>query len=266
MIILLNTHLRICNYLDSLDNTLAFHSIHLYNLIMSRSAMLFRLQNIDSQIHNINNRIVEIEKLLKDKKILNNAENQVLITKEKLADNQKTLRAAENNVKDQQYKIENTDKDLYSGKIQNPKELQDLQNESAALRRYLEVLEDRQLEAMIAVEEAEINYQEAQENYVKTKSNKQDQHISLSNELSNLNDDLERLHVERNAVIQTVNKDDLDIYENLLSSRRGLAVVAIIDRTCGACGTTLPPAMIQSAQSPSQIVQCHSCKRIIYPG
>lgn len=233
---------------------------------MSRSATLFRLQDIDRRIQNIHTRILEIEKKLTDISQLNVAENLLLKSEELLSDTQKTLRLAENNVKDQQFKIENTDKELYSGKVRNPKELQDLQNESAALRRYLEVLEDRQLEAMIALEEAEINYQNAVENIEKITATLQEQRINLSKELTNLKDDLERLQVERNAVMQAVNNDDLDLYENLLGSRQGLAVVAIIDGTCGACGTTLTPAMIQSAQSPSQIVQCHSCKRIIYPG
>lgn len=233
---------------------------------MSRSATLFRLQDIDRRIQNIHTRILEIEKKLTDISQLNVAENLLLKSEELLSDTQKTLRLAENNVKDQQFKIENTDKELYSGKVRNPKELQDLQNESAALRRYLEVLEDRQLEAMIALEEAEINYQNAVENIEKITATLQEQRINLSKELTNLKDDLERLQVERNAVIQAVNNDDLDLYVNLLGSRQGLAVVAIIDGTCGACGTTLTPAMIQSAQSPSQIVQCHSCKRIIYPG
>lgn len=233
---------------------------------MSRSATLYRLQDIDSQIQYIHSRIVEIDNQLSDKKKLFDAEDKVLKVHDQLSENQKILRTTENKVKDQQLKIESTDKDLYSGKIRNPKELEDLQNESAALRRYLEILEDRQLEAMIALEETEINYQAAEEELEKIKDNIQELRFTLSNELTNLNNDLERLQVEREAVIQTVGKEDQVIYDNLINSRRGLAVVAIIDQTCGACGTTLTPATIQSAQSPSQIVQCQSCRRILYPG
>ena len=47
------------------------------------------------------------------------------------------------------------EKRLYSGTVTNTKELQDLQDEGVALKRRIVALEDRQLEAMIAQEDAE---------------------------------------------------------------------------------------------------------------
>ena len=233
---------------------------------MSRSANLHRLQNIDSQIQKNNARIDQINIILIDTKKLDQAEDRVMTIEGKLSEIQKKLRLAENKVNDQQVKIAETDKALYGGVVRNPKELQDLQKETAALRRYLEVLEDRQLEAMIALEEAETNKQSAIKLFVELKDKTKEYHTKLSKELSILMDAISRLHIERMAVIQTIDKEDLARYETLLSNRRGLAVSKIIDNTCGACGSTLTPAMIQAAQSPNQIVQCHSCYRIIYPG
>jgi uncharacterized protein len=233
---------------------------------MSRSSNLMRLQTIDSQIQKILNRIEEIEKLLSDNSALLDSEKQVSKIESHLAESQKILRQTEKNVKEQQLKIEKTNVALYGGKIQNPKELQDLQNEAASLRRYLNVLEDRQIEAMISLEDAESQHRLAINNYEEIKVHQQRQNEKLSEELAHQIIDLKRLNVEREVVIQTIDINDLEIYEKLRNNRRGLAIASIVDLTCSACGTTLTPAIRQSSQSPAQIVQCPSCRRILYPG
>ncbi|NIM05125.1 MAG: hypothetical protein GTN65_05800, partial [Armatimonadetes bacterium] len=64
-------------------------------------------------------------------------------------------RRAKHEVEDQRLKIQKTDEALYGGSVANPKELEDLQMESEALKRYLETLEDRYLEAMLEQDEAD---------------------------------------------------------------------------------------------------------------
>lgn len=233
---------------------------------MSRSANLMRLQTIDSQITNTHNRIDEIEKALREKNELIKSETAVIEAEKRLADSKKLLNQTEKNVRDQQLKIEQTDSALYGGKIRNPKELQDLHNEAAALRRYLSVLEDRQIEAMISLEDAENKHQSVKSKNEIIKNKLHAKNVILSKEYSQINIDLNRLKLERDVVIHTLERNDLEEYEKLRKNRRGIAVTPIVDTTCGACGTTLTPAIRQSAQSPTQIVQCPSCRRILYPG
>jgi predicted nucleic acid-binding Zn-ribbon protein len=128
---------------------------------MSDTFKLFRLQQIDSQLDAIKNRLNEIELALSDQRELKLAESRHAAATESLDQVTAELRLAEGEVKAQRLKIEQTEATLYGGKVRNPKELQDLQNESAALKRYLAVLEDRQLEKMIAQEEAQADEAEA---------------------------------------------------------------------------------------------------------
>jgi hypothetical protein len=233
---------------------------------MSRSANLMRLQTIDTRIQIILNRIEEIENILNDDKELIQSENQMKDSENLLVESQKALHQSEFDVKDQQLKIEQTENSLYGGKIRNPKELQDLQHEAAALKRYLTVLEDRQIESMISLEEAETNHKLASIKFEEIQTNKNQQNNNLTFERSRLDLDLKHLYTEREVAIQTINGDDLDLYEKLRTNRRGLAVSKIIDHTCSACGSSLSPAVRQSAQSPTQIIQCPSCRRILYLG
>ena len=116
---------------------------------MSRSQALYHLQQIDSkmdQAHNAN--------LRKATALANKAQKA-------LESAQKAQKQAETKVNDQRIKIEQSEAILYGGSVRNPKELQDLQSEVAALKRFLETLEERQLETMLAVDEAHAKNQEA---------------------------------------------------------------------------------------------------------
>ena len=119
---------------------------------MSRKSDLYDLQLIDSNLDLNHNRLNKIEVLLNDNDELKQAETDVQMCNQELEKAEEELSSEELLVKEQRIKIKKTEGNLYGGKINNPKELQDLQVEGQALKRYLVVLEDRQLECMIAVD------------------------------------------------------------------------------------------------------------------
>ena len=150
--------------------------------------------------------------------------------------------------------------------MSNPKELQDLQNESEALKRYLSVLEERQLENMIASEEAENKLKSAQINLEEVTAQFEQQNTDLTQEQADLNQEVERLDTERQAAATGIPQEDIELYDKLRESRGGIAVSKVVEKTCSACGTTLSQALAQSARSPSQISRCDTCGRILYSG
>jgi predicted nucleic acid-binding Zn-ribbon protein len=176
------------------------------------------------------------------------------------------MQRAENEVKAQRLKIEQTESTLYGGKVRNPKELQDLQNETAALKRYLGTLEDRQLEQMIAYEEAEGEYQLAVERRDQVRAQKSARDQKLSGEQASIIDEIGRLQVERQAATTSIPEADLQLYAQLRQQRRGVAVARVIDTYCSACGSTLSAALLHAARSPNQLTRCDSCGRILYTG
>ena len=131
---------------------------------MSASLGLYRLQLVDSRMDEIRVRLEEIRQILDNDEEMLQAKKAVAEIDSTLALAQHTLKQAEAEVEKQKIKIQQSDANLYSGNVKNPKELQDLQNEIASLKRHLNTLEDRQLEAMLEVETAEQANQTAQEN------------------------------------------------------------------------------------------------------
>jgi predicted nucleic acid-binding Zn-ribbon protein len=232
---------------------------------MSQSSNLYRLQQIDSQLDLAQTRLQEIETALRENTALQRALEDHRAAEENLKGEQQTLYHAEVAVGDQRIKIEQSESMLYSGKVKNPKELQDLQNEVAALKRHLTVLEDRQLESMLTVEEAESTLKNASIVLDDTRARSSENQSRLRGEQSSLVVQVQRLEIERQAAASAIQPQDIDLYEQLRKQRRGVAITRIADKTCSACGTTLTPALIQSAHSPNQLTRCPSCSRILYP-
>lgn len=231
---------------------------------MSRSQNLYRLQQIDTKIDQIHERLGQIETLLSGDVNLRKATILANKAKKRLGESEKTLRQAEAKVKEQRIKIEQTEAVLYGGSIRNPKELQDLQNEASSLKRFLEVLEERQLEAMMKVDEANSKNQEAQKILEKYRLQAEKKQGILMQEREKLHVETQDLSQKREIAGQRIDMDDQNMYEGLRKQRAGVAVAKVRDQACGACGSTLTAALYQAARSPSQVVFCDSCGRILY--
>ena len=231
---------------------------------MSAALGLYRLQVVDSHMDEIRTRLEKIYQILENDQEMRQAKKQVGETEANLKLAQHSLNQAEAEVNKQKIKIEQSEASLYSGNVKNPKELQDLQNEVAALKRHLETLEDRQLEAMLEEETAEQVHQAALEKQKRVKARLADQNQTLTTEQDELNKDLERLDAERQAALSPLDPGLLNVYDQLRGQKRGLAIAAISEGACAACGTTLTPAQLQSARSTAQIYNCPTCGRILF--
>lgn len=233
---------------------------------MSRPFKLYRLQQIDSQLDWIHNRLLEIEAALQDDATLRQASEATQQSENTHQAALKALRQTEDNVSQLRLKIEQNEASLYGGKIRNPKELKDLENEVASLKRYLSVLEDRQLEAMLVEEDAVASHELAREAMEKARADFEHRCGDLIREKEKILKDQERLDEERRAAIGSILPEDMAQYVQLRKTRRGVAVAMVVERACSACGSTLNAALLNAVHSPNQITLCDACGRILYKG
>ena len=244
--------------------TIVISVLQPYNRNMSQSLQLFNLQKIDTNLDNARIRLKEIEITLNDNSLVIKTQEEAVNVENKYKTARKALKVAEDEVQTQQTKIENNQKTLYSGSVKNPKELEDLQNEAEALKRYLSALEDKQLEKMMACEEAETEYKAVQAKLEKVREQVAEENIELTNEKKTLLEGVEKLESEREQAVSTIDHEILSTYSKLRGTHRGVAVVEVIERTCSACGVALSASMAQAVHSPSKITFCESCGRILY--
>jgi predicted nucleic acid-binding Zn-ribbon protein len=234
--------------------------------IMSLPLKLFQLQKIDSQLDQANMKVKEIDLILNDNTEMAQAQEQVKVLEDRKDAALKKQQRAEEDLHSHRIKIEQSESTLYGGKISNPKELQDLQNEVASLKRYLSTLEDRVLDAMLEVEEITDQHQKAMQALENIHTQEGKRNEALLIDRSKLLIVIERLNVERNVFVGSIPADELDRYNQLRRSRRGVAVAQVIDHTCAACGSTLSASLLQNASSLNQIAFCDTCGRILYGG
>src|SRR5688500_11179968 len=103
---------------------------------MSASLGLYRLQQVDRQIDQARAQLEIIQKTLE-----NDAELRDSLAKVEEAQTghhvaRHELKNAEVETLGQKAKIEQAEASLYGGRVQNPKELQDLQKDVASLKKY----------------------------------------------------------------------------------------------------------------------------------
>jgi uncharacterized protein len=231
---------------------------------MSAALGLYRLQQVDGRIDQVLARQKWIQDTLQNDASLGAASQAYVSADTQLKEASRLLKQSEAEVEKQRTKIEQAEASLYGGSVRNPKELQDLQKDIVSLKKYLETLEERELEAMLTAETAEQELQASKSELERTQLKVNEQHRDLTFENETLVKDLERLHTERKAVIGDLASSAVEMYDQLRKQRRGVAVATITDSACAACGTTLTPAQQQNAHSTSQLFNCPSCGRILY--
>jgi len=231
---------------------------------MSAALGLYRLQQVDSQMDQIRARLKTIRETLENDLELRAATEALSAAESFHTQAASLVKLSEAEVEKQTIKIEQTEANLYSGNVHNPKELQDLQMDVTSLKKHLATLEERELEAMIHAEEKKTELDEAQERLNAVQSRVKEQNIDLTNESDRLNKDLERLEAERSAVTKDLAETAIKTYNQLRQQKRGVAVAALDEDTCSACGTTLTASQQQSARLNNQFYYCPTCGRILY--
>lgn len=177
---------------------------------------------------------------------------------------QHSLKNIESEVAAQKIKIEYAESSLYGGKVQNPKELQDLQKDIVSLKKHLVTLEERELEAMIKAEDAENNLQSVKTKLELIQARLGNEHKKLIEDQSALGIKLEQLAEEREASLAPIESNLLQIYENLRQQKRGVAITEVSDNSCASCGATITVSLQQNARSQKQLAHCPSCGRVLY--
>lgn len=212
----------------------------------------------------MNARLKEIDRIIAADKEISQANARLMEAQAINKSAESVLKDLVAQVKEKKLKRELTQANLFSGKVRNPKELQDLQAETHALDRTIAKLEDEQLQAMMALEETTKDMNKAQGELQQVLDRKASQSSLLIGEQHKIESEIPQVDAQRKALREQLDDETFTIYRDLLKSKAGRAVVEVNDDTCGACGVTVPPADIQAAKSPNVIAYCKNCGRILH--
>lgn len=229
---------------------------------MSVTNQLYQLQEIDLQIETN-------EQSLRQKTSRLGESQTVIAIREKLASEQqrredlgKQQHSYEWDIEDLTNKITVIEKQLYSGRVNNPKELASLQQEENAFKASRDKLETKSLEVMDQVEMADAGITETGRELKNLENEWKAGQKKLSTEIDGLKTMLSALKDKRQLVAGEIDSQAIKLYEKL-QKQKGQAVVKVEQGICRGCRISLPSSDLQQVRSRS-LVQCSSCGRLLF--
>jgi len=232
---------------------------------MTRISDLYDLQEIDLEIDGRRAAASEAEGRLGESEEVEAAAGAVTGREAEVQELHKKLRASEWEVDDLTNKIKPLEKKLYGGSIHIPKELASIEEDIRSLQARKRILEDRELDVMSQLEEAERALASAKAQHAALASDWDAEQQRLKHEQETLTAEIAELEGRRSAQRSRIDSETIALYDALRAKHQGRAVAKVERGTCGGCRISLPMSLLQRARSGSDIiVQCSSCERILY--
>jgi uncharacterized protein len=230
---------------------------------MSVSQSLYRLQTLDIAIAQRRARLKEIEAALGENAAVSQARQLLETVDKSLKTWQTRTRNLELEIKTIADKVKTTDQSLYSGKVRNPKELQEMQGEIAALQRQQRKLEDSLLEAMVESESAQAEVADAQQALSRAQTAYAGSQSNLVSEKETLEAEVGKLTTQRQQAAAEIDRAALSTYETLRPRKQGRPVALLKGDSCTVCGVEQTSVIAQQVRQGNMLVYCASCGRIL---
>lgn len=157
------------------------------------------------------------------------------------------------------------DKMLYSGTIGNPRELQTLQDEIAALKRRISQLEDQELEVMEQIEPLDADLARLAAERSALDERAAGLRGSIAQDEVDIDAELATTRAERDALVADVEPDLLAEYEQLRPHSGGVAIARLVGGSCGGCHLGLSAVELDRIKKlpVEALVHCEECGRLL---
>jgi predicted nucleic acid-binding Zn-ribbon protein len=139
-----------------------------------------------------------------------------------------------------------------------------LLHEIATAKSEKEAIEDRILQLMEDADGLAAELKAVEADLAQKKRDGDSERAALARERGTLEAEVHRLMDHRTRKVRETTPAVFAKYDQILKSRRGLAVVQMLGEICAACHVRLRPQVAQLIRRNEEIVQCESCQRILY--
>ena len=139
-----------------------------------------------------------------------------------------------------------------------------MQHEIEALKADNSLLEEAILKTFDAVDQAAKARKAEQAKLAGQQEQLRRERERIERELSTIRAQIGKLELDRKTLTPDAPKASLAIYERILGIREGLAMVPLVNDSCGGCHRRLPPQVINQVYLKANLVTCESCSRILY--
>lgn len=225
---------------------------------------LWQLHLIDAQLHEIRRRAAALDA---GKQI--QAELATLSSEfEAKSGHAKTLHAEQTDLELSQKsideKLKKIDRELYGGKVVNPREVENLQKEIVVLKSQRSEMDGRILELWEATPPAQQAVEEVQKRIDAKKRDLAEYQKKALQVKAELETQFKERSAQRPIAAKEVPPALLARYEAIRQKHGGIGMARVNKKSgCEACGTNIPTKNVETAKE-GKLVTCESCHRILY--
>ena len=229
---------------------------------MNVAKQLYQLQEVDLELESNEQALSQIVSQLGESKAVVRAQAELTLERQRWEELSHQQRSVEWEIDDLSNKIRAAKEKLYGGRIANPKELANLQQDAETLKARRNQLEDKALAIMEQVEQATAGVA-CQSSELKTlKAEWRSQQRQLSTEMERLEARLSELEHKRQLLSAEINPQTVEFYSEL-KKHKGTAVAKVEQGMCRGCRISLATAELQRTGDNS-LAHCSSCGRILF--
>lgn len=143
-------------------------------------------------------------------------------------------------------------------------EFQALGHEIKRYQNEVRVHEDKELDLMEELDAAKKVLATAQAKLAETQKNVDEDLAQLAVRATNLETRVAETKAERTTLAEPIDSGVLELYDRLLKSKGGTAIVPLENGICGGCHMKVVHSTLQNLQQAEAITQCEHCGRIVY--
>ncbi len=227
---------------------------------------LHRLQQLDREIRSLREELEghplreELDSLQQEERALSAEMERLRGEYERLRKRQEKVEAE---IRSLEEKLKREEEKLYGGTVSNPKELRGLQAEVKSLRKKMDNLETQAIEDMERLDELRVPLEEIESRHRELSSRVDEKRRALLEEENRVNGELARLRQERDSLREGIEGELLEIYDKLMETKQGLAVVTVVEGVCQGCRVELPGKEYDRFLRSEGLFRCPNCRRIL---
>ena len=226
-------------------------------------AALYEVQQIDTRIHDLERERDALDSGAELRAQVEGACAQAQAARDELRAMEIELRDAELQMKTHEAKKKDYEDRLYSGRVRNPKEIDDMQREVQMLGEHVDKLEDKALNLMeqieprrAAVAHMELALREQEAELARVVAQYETESARIAAEIA-------ALRSQRAQLVPAVPADLLRRYDELRARRANLGIVMVTSEMCPGCRIAVSVDTMRQLKRGARVC-CESCGRILY--
>jgi predicted nucleic acid-binding Zn-ribbon protein len=228
------------------------------------TSKLYNLQQVDTALAAAVAHRQRLDEGMTQRNIVASTTAYLEETAQQIAEAQSRQRMLELEIQSWRAKRAKLEREMYSGRVGNPKELTAMQGDAAAIGRHIGQLEDEEIGLMEQVESLEGERRMIQQQLEGATADLTRIVETFAREDAAAAAQIAELTARREALATEVEEDLLRRYERLIEKKGGLAVVAVTGGACGGCHVIIPRRLLARLERDHDLIAtCDGCGRML---